>query len=253
MISLIYHLIFAQFWMLCNWWVYQKTYKEIIADIAWALGIGLQGVLYYLEFSQSNTSLFLLLLLLIWSLRLSIFLGWNRLVQPWNDKRYAKIIERSHQSAEKTLFFNYQIQGVLQWLVASCWYFNMQDIPLSWSWVTLITLLFLLGLFIEVIADEQLKQFKKHPEGPICQKGLWFYSRHPNYCGELIIWISFGLFSFHLASLISPLTLYLIMRFITGPLTEETSVAHKGEAYRQYQKTTPMIWPYKWFLSKFSR
>lgn len=253
MISLLSHLLFAQCWMLSSWLFYRKTQKAVIADIAWALGIGLQGILYFLEFGQAPISLFLLLLLLVWSLRLSIFLWWNRLRQAWHDRRYAKIIDRSPQSAEKTLLINYQIQGILQWLVALCWFFNMQTHELSWPWILMVTGLFVVGLSIEILADEQLKTFKKHPDGKVCQRGLWFYSRHPNYCGELIIWISFALASQHLLAIISPLSLYLIMRFITGPLTEETSIAHKGGAYLQYQQTTPMIWPYKWFLSKFSR
>lgn len=239
--------------MFISWLFYRKTKKEVIADIAWALGIGLQGVLYYLEFGKTPISLFLLLLLIIWSMRLSLFLWWNRLRQSWHDRRYAKIIERSTQSAEKTLLINYQIQGVLQWLVALCWFFSMQNQKSSWAWLLIVTCIFILGLSIEILADEQLKKFKKNPNSPVCQYGLWFYSRHPNYCGELIIWISFAIASQHPLGIISPLVLYFIMRFITGPLTEETSISHKGSDYILYQQTTPMIWPYKWFLSKFSR
>lgn len=253
MISLLAHVLLAQVLMFGAWLWYRKTQKEVIADIGWALGIGLQGIFYYAEFAESNILFFLLLLLIIWSLRLSLFLWWNRLRQTWHDKRYAKIIERSFQSAEKTLLINYQIQGVLQWLVGLCWFFSMQNQELSLSRFALVSFLFVLGLGVEVIADEQLKQFKQHPDGLVCQRGLWFYSRHPNYCGELIIWFGFALASPSLLGMISPMVLYVIMRFITGPLTEETSIAHRGEAYLQYQKSTPMIWPYKWFLSKLSK
>ena len=253
MIKLILTLITAHLWMLGCWGVYQIMKKEVIADIAWALGILLQGAIYYHFSGHTLAQSYLILLLIIWSFRLSGFLFWNRILKPWHDKRYEKIIERSANSTQKTIFINYQIQAFLQWVLGLVWFFIMQNEAMHVLWLKIASLLFVVGLLIEIVADEQLKYFKKNPNTPVCQIGLWRYSRHPNYCGEIIIWISFAVANQQILGFIAPLTLYLIMRYVTGPLTEETSIVHRGQAYLNYQKTTPMIWPYKLFCSKRSK
>jgi len=251
MMPLLLTLITAHVWMFGCWSIYQACKKEVIADIAWSLGILLQGIIYYHFFAQLGVQTYFLLLLIIWSLRLSGFLFWNRILKPWHDKRYEKIIERSPRSSTQTLFINYQIQASLQWVLGLAWFFIMQSHDFSTLLTIAVSVLFFWGLGIEILADEQLKQFKKDAKShQVCQIGLWKYSRHPNYFGEIIIWISFAMGSHHLGGWISPICLFLIMRFITGPLTEETSIAHKGQNYLDYQKVTPMIWPYKLFSFK---
>jgi len=104
----------------------------------------------------------------------------------------------------------------------------------------------------ETIADRQMQAFKRNPanRGRVCDVGLWRYSRHPNYFFESMFW--WGCF---LVALDSPwgwvsiacplLMLYFLLRVTGIPLTEEYAVKNKGNAYREYQRTTSAFVP--WF------
>lgn len=115
--------------------------------------------------------------------------------------------------------------------------------------------LWLLCIVGEGTADWQLQHFKKQPEnkGKVCQYGLWNYSRHPNYFFQLSIWISVLIFAlpspYGWLALICPLSIgYLIFKVTGIPMTEEQAVRSKGEAYREYQRTTSAFVP--WFKKK---
>ena len=106
-------------------------------------------------------------------------------------------------------------------------------------------------LLISVTPDAQLHRFRSDPanRGKVCQMGIWNYSRHPNYFFEILLWSGFAFIGLPTdlgwLGLISPITLLLTMRFITGPISERQSLKSKPDTYRQYQKTTSMIVP--WF------
>jgi steroid 5-alpha reductase family enzyme len=104
----------------------------------------------------------------------------------------------------------------------------------------------------EAIADLQMQAFKRRPEnrGRVCDAGLWRYSRHPNYFFESMVW--WGVFLVALASpwgwvtIACPLLMLYFLFKVTGiPLTEEYAVRSKGDAYREYQRTTSAFVP--WF------
>ena len=233
-------LVFAQLWMLLAWLMYRHVGNPMIADVAWGLGIMLLSWLHVLFFPVDRYHLIALAMVSCWGLRLSAYLYWTRLRQHWHDKRYQALEERSHN-----LFINYQIQGFLQSIIAIPWFFiGANHIGICFY---LGSIIFFMGFFIECLADSQLKTFKKNHPQQLCNSGLWQYSRHPNYFGEILIWIGFAILgvSSHWGVLgaISPIGLILLMRFITGPLTEETSIQSRGKAYLDYQKSTPMIAP----------
>ena len=110
----------------------------------------------------------------------------------------------------------------------------------------------LLSLGGEALADWQMKTFKATPgnQGRVCQQGLWAYSRHPNYFFEALLWWGFFVFalgsSFGWATIVCPLLMMYFLLKVTGiPLTEEYAVKSKGDAYREYQRTTSAFIP--WF------
>jgi steroid 5-alpha reductase family enzyme len=109
-----------------------------------------------------------------------------------------------------------------------------------------------LATVAEAMADRQLKQFRSRPEnqGGICATGLWNYSRHPNYFFEWLVWVGFSLFTWDspgggFAVICPALMLFFLLRVTGIPLTEELSLKSKGEAYREYQRTTSAFVP--WF------
>jgi steroid 5-alpha reductase family enzyme len=110
--------------------------------------------------------------------------------------------------------------------------------------------LWLIAICGEAIADAQLAAFKADPtmRGKTCQRGLWRYSRHPNYFFEWMIWVSFALFAtaspHGYIGWISPaLILYFLLRVTGIPATEAQALRSRGEEYREYQRTTSAFVP----------
>ena len=100
-----------------------------------------------------------------------------------------------------------------------------------------------------------MRAFTSDPanKGKICQTGLWRFSRHPNYFFESVVW--WGFFVAAVSSpwgwvtVICPLMMLWFLLKVTGiPLTEKHSVERRGQAYRDYQKTTSAFIP--WFPKK---
>lgn len=241
--------LFAHGLMFGVWLIYKHQKLPMIADVFWSLGIASQGLIYCI---YAKTYPLLLILLIIWAVRLSSFLYYTRLKKQHLDPRYHSIEASTEKKPELTFFINFQIQAFLQFLVASVWFFLSQaPIPLSFNLMS--ALVVLTGLGIEIHADKSLERFKQQDKG-VCQLGLWRYSRHPNYFGELLIWFGFAIASSHyllgILGFISPVALFLIMRFVTAPLSENLSLKHKGNIYAAYQQVTPMIVPYKLFSLK---
>jgi len=106
------------------------------------------------------------------------------------------------------------------------------------------------AIAIETVADEQLRRFRRtEPPGQICTDGLWAYSRHPNYLGELGFW--WGLWLFALAAqpswawtVIGPISMTLMFMLASIPMLEERSLARRpgyAEHMRRVSKLLP--WP----------
>jgi len=113
--------------------------------------------------------------------------------------------------------------------------------------------LWLLALCGEAFADRQLKVFKADPsnKGLVCDRGLWRYSRHPNYFCEWLIWCSYALMATSSAKLgffawICPVIILFLLLKVTGiPPTEAQALRSRGDAYRRYQARTRAFFP--WF------
>ncbi len=112
--------------------------------------------------------------------------------------------------------------------------------------------IWLIAVIGESTADYQLKKFKADPanKGKICDRGLWYYSRHPNYFFEWLIWVAYFLFAAGAPggwiTIYCPLLMLLFLTKITGiPPTEAQSLKSRGDAYRDYQRRTSAFVP--WF------
>lgn len=112
--------------------------------------------------------------------------------------------------------------------------------------------LWLVAVTGESLADRQLARFKADPsnKGQVCDRGLWRYSRHPNYFFEWLIWVSYALFAsaspWGWIGWVSPACILFLLLRVTGiPMTEDQSVRSKGDLYRRYQARTSVFVP--WF------
>jgi steroid 5-alpha reductase family enzyme len=127
--------------------------------------------------------------------------------------------------------------------------------PAWWSdWVALA--LFAVGFFFEAVGDWQLQRFKKDPgsKGKVMRSGLWKYSRHPNYFGEAVIWVSFYFAALGSEggwlTLPSVLLMIFLLLKVSGVALLEKTIAKRRPEYEDYIATTPAFFP--WFPKKRS-
>jgi steroid 5-alpha reductase family enzyme len=116
------------------------------------------------------------------------------------------------------------------------------------------SVIWLLGFAVEVIADQQKSEFRSQAQnkGKFISTGLWAYSRHPNYVGEILLWTGIAIIAFPSLSgwswiaLISPVFVYLLLSKVSGvPMLEARADERWGnnDEYQKYKVVTPVLWP----------
>jgi len=189
-------------------------------------------------------------MVIIWATRLGTFL-FNRVMQAGKDDRFDEI---------KVDFFRLLLTWTLQGLWVSF------TASAAWAAITATSrvelgvfaiigfIIWAFGYIFELLADAQKSEFKANPEnkGKFIQSGLWSLSRHPNYFGEIIIWIGVAVVAFPVLSgwallaLISPLWVVAQLTLISGiPMLEKKADKRWGgqEDYEQYKMNTPVLIP----------
>lgn len=226
------------------WIWYKLTNNPSVVDVGWASCLTMCGCIYLYTNHLNLRTILLGSLLLLWGLRLGGYLYWTRIRNKQIDKRYNAISEDWKKNIDLRFFINFQLQGIFVFLVSISWYFISISNSDSVSLFDCIGILvFVCALILESISDLQLQNFKKQNPGKVCNTKLWRFSRHPNCLFEWIVWCSFaslGIASHYgILSLISPITLYCIMVYLTIPITEAESIKSRGSNYINYQKVTP--------------
>jgi steroid 5-alpha reductase family enzyme len=115
-------------------------------------------------------------------------------------------------------------------------------------------ILWIAGFAIEVVADKQKRDFRRDPDNSdrFIQHGLWAWSRHPNYFGEILLWCGIAVIAlpalqgWQYATLISPVFVYLLLTKVSGiPMLDAHALKRWGDEddYRAYRKATPVLFP----------
>jgi len=232
-------------------WVMSLVRRDAsIADFFWPwLGVVSAGVYLINAASPTSVALVVFGIVVVGAVRLALFVA-MRLKRQGEDRRYAEIRQRWRVGfALKSLPGIFLLQAIMGFLLA---------IPLSvvmirsnsWAMLDIVALLVWLGGFsIQVIADQQLTKFAANDTGSgVLQTGIWRYSRHPNYFGELCM--GWGLFAFAVSgggawTVFAPLLLtWSILRF-TGISRMEKGILSRRPCYASYvQATSPLVpWP----------
>lgn len=233
------------------WLWYRATNNPSVVDVGWALGLTLSGFIYLSQQTLSMRTLLLGTALLMWGIRLGGYLWWTRIRHKEVDKRYTALSHSWRIKKPLGFFINFQLQGVFILIVSISWYFISLNPSNTLNLIDMVGMvLFIIALGLEALSDFQLQRFKKAHPGQVCNYKLWWFSRHPNYFFEWLIWCAFTLFAisspYGALSLISPLALYVIMVYLTIPITERESIKSRGQNYIDYQSTTPKFFPKLW-------
>jgi len=192
----------------------------------------------------------------LWGSRLALHL-WHRVRSEPEDGRYQHL--RRHWNGHQGKIFGFfQFQALLIVLFALPFVaVAVNPQPQGWGWLIAAVAMWLLSVSGESIADRQLARFRANPanKGKTCRDGLWRYSRHPNYFFEWLHWFTYVLLAVQSPlwwlAWSGPLVMYVFLRWVSGiPFTEAQALRSRGEDYREYQRTTTMLFP--WFPSRSS-
>lgn len=230
--------------------------KNDLADVLWGPAFIISAVAAAV-FGKSDglaslgqRSELIIVILFVWSVRLFIHVGWRNLSHKNEDVRY-----NNWRKAwgKNWLWRSYLQVFVLQALILYVFLtpvllaLSSPATSLAWiSWIGL--LIFIAGFLFESIADEQLRRFKMIPnnKGKLMTEGLWSWSRHPNYFGEVLQWWGIWLLVVDLpwgwATVISPIGVtYLILKVSGVSMLEDLMKSRPG--YTQYAAQTSEFFP----------
>jgi len=226
-----------------------------VIDTAW--GMGFVVVTLSLLFQTpvlTSQQILLTTMICAWALRLSLYLHFRN-VKKGEDFRYRQWREEWGDKANLIAYFKvFWLQAIILLCVSSIipilWFSSSEGIS-PWDYLAL--LIFCFGLFAEAIADYQMNQFKKNEKnkGQLCLVGLWKYSRHPNYFGEILVW--WGVFLLSISNQqwmwawIGPFLLTLLLLKVSGiPMLEKK---YEGRAdFEEYKRKTNAL--ILWFPKK---
>lgn len=226
-----------------------KTDK--LTDISYAVTFILLAVVIFVLGGFSVPSLILLIAILLWAVRLGGYLL-IRIYRIGHDKRF----DRMRKSF--WLFGRFWLlQGITVWVIMLPSIFFLSNAPESLSWASYVGLaIWTIGFVTETIADVQKFKFASDPanKGKWIESGLWRYSRHPNYFGEILLWI--GLYIYVVPELnltkafvgaIGPIFITLLIVFVSGVrMLEKRATVKWGDNpdYRNYKRRTSILIPW---------
>jgi steroid 5-alpha reductase family enzyme len=236
-------------------WVVSLIRRDAsIVDPWWGPGFaGIAALAFALAPEPGARGALLLTMVMLWALRLGGYLLWRNRGHG-EDPRYARM--RAHHGARfpfVSLATVFALQGALQWLislplqVAVLWPGNA---PLGWLDAGAVVL-FAVGLTFESVGDWQLARFKADPaqRGRVMDRGLWRYTRHPNYFGDCVAWWGLWLLAastpYGLPTVFAPALMSFLLLRVSGVPMLERGLEKTRPGYRDYVERTSGFFP--WF------
>jgi len=229
-------------------YIYQtEHYFDLIGSISY---ISIVLFTFLALNNLDDRSILIGLLIMVWAVRLGSFL-FIRVKRDGKDNRFTVM---------KTKFWWF----LFTWTIGGLWVFitmaaglaamtSAKVVPLGW-FALIGIFLWLEGFLVEVVADHQKNRFrsKKENQGRFINEGLWSFSRHPNYYGEITLWLGIAFIAFpvlqgwQLLTLISPIFVYILLSRISGVTMLERRADKKwgdDPEYQRYKETTSSLIP----------
>lgn len=225
-----------------------EHYFDLIGSISYVATVALA---FALAPSFGTRGLVVATLICVWAVRLGSFL-FIRVKKAGQDRRFTQI---------KTKFFRF----LLTWTLGGTWVFitmaaglaamtSQSQSPVD-AFLVVGATLWVIGFGIEVVADQQKTAFRKDPANAekFISSGLWSISRHPNYFGEIILWIGIAVIALPVlegwqwVTLASPVFVSFLLLKVSGvPMLENNAESRWGNdpEFRQYKAKTPTLIPY---------
>lgn len=231
-------------------WLVSIPLRDVsIVDSLWSLMFVLAAVVYASAVETVGVRAWLLLALVtIWALRLSGYITWRNHGED-EDRRYQQIRSNNEPGfVWKSFFIVFGLQALLAWII-SLPLLGAINSSAGIGWLDIAgVLLWLVGFIFEAGGDYQLSSFKADPDnkGKVMDKGLWRYTRHPNYFGDFCIWWGFYLLALSAGawwSIIAPVLMSLLLLKVSGVAMLEKDIGERRPKYRDYIARTNAFFP----------
>lgn len=231
------------------WAVSVPLKNASIVDSFWSIFFvaGFAAYVVYLG-EMSARALLVGTLLVVWAARLSGYITWRNHGHG-EDRRYQAIRARNEPNyAFKSLFIVFWLQGAIAFVVALP-LFAAASAPAPLGLIDYLgAALWLAGFLFETVGDAQMARFKANPAnaGRVMDRGLWRYTRHPNYFGEALLWWGFGLIAAGAGAvwaLVSPLIMTLLLLKVSGVALLEKDLTARKPQYADYIRRTSAFLP----------
>lgn len=234
-------------------WMASLIQRDVsIVDIFWGLGFVALAWFYFLAAAADTLRATLVVALVtLWGARLSLYLLWRAWGRP-EDYRYAEMREKHPtRFPVRSLATVFWLQGTLIWVISvPILHAVRADAPSGLTGLDYLGLVFFaVGFFFEAVGDYQLARFKADPRnrGKVMDRGLWRYTRHPNYFGDAMVWWGFFLFAAatpgSLWTIYSPILMTVLLMRVSGVALLEKKLTDKKPEYREYMERTSAFFP----------
>jgi steroid 5-alpha reductase family enzyme len=224
-----------------------RVKKHSVVDTAWGIGIALAALTAFgvsLGHGQAERRYLLLAASVLWGARLAGYVGWRNHGQP-EDPRYKDMLAKA--KGNRLLYalrMIYLLQAAILWLATVPVQAGMGERAPAGPLAIVGAVLFAVGFFFESVGDWQLYRFKADPasKGQVMDRGLWRYTRHPNYFGDFCMWwglfaISYGSWQ-ELPALVAPLLMTFILTRGTGAALTDRRMKASRPGYADYVERT---------------
>jgi steroid 5-alpha reductase family enzyme len=233
-------------------WAWSVAIRNVtLVDTLWSLMFLLAAVVYaYATLPAEPRTVLLLVLVGLWALRLAVYLGVRTLGHAEEDARYQAIRRRNEPGfAWKSLYLVFGMQAVLAWVISMPLLGGIAGEPRPLGVLDAIGVaLWLLGWTFETVGDWQLARFKADPTsaGQVMDRGLWRYTRHPNYFGDFCVW--WGFYAIALAtgawwSIAGPVIMSVLLLRVSGVTLLERHIGKRRPGYAEYARRTNAFFP----------
>ena len=246
-------------WMACAWLTQRAVNNVGWVDVFWTFGTGAAAVI--LSLAPTGGAIqprqwLVAALAAVWSIRLGAYIAVRVAGSSEEDRRYRDLRLQWGSGFQRRLLRFVLVQAPVAWLLAMAVSLAARA---PWREITpfdaLGALILILAIGGEALADEQMRRFKASgpARGAINDRGLWAWSRHPNYFFEWLGWTAYPVillahpvvYGWGWAAWGAPILMYLVLDRGTGvPPLEAAMLTSRGDAFRDYQARTSRFFPW---------